>query len=336
MAHHYDGPDNEDKLKDFVKEAEGDQVPTPAKVTAVKSPDQAGSDSIGAPLTPPKTDNLPWQKKDEHIALANQIGWSQIKLVELPTQGLFYPEGTEIAIKSADSAEIRHWSTLNEDDLSALDDMLNYIIERCAAIKFPNGAMSSWKDLKEVDRFYILLAIREKTFVKGENMLQVKVSENKKIDVQKEMVDYITFDERLMSYYNPEKRCISLPFKKTGKIMDISLPSVGVTNWLKNYVQRKSQMQEAFDIDFLNFAPFTIQEWRGLNDAAYQKYVYESTNWSNAEISMLTEIRQIFADTINPVIKYQDEQGGERIIPLNFQGGIKSIFLISDPFSELA
>jgi hypothetical protein len=109
-----------------------------------------------------------------------------------------------------------------------------------------------------------------------------------------------------------------------------------VTNWLKNYINRKTQMQEPFDEDFLNFAPFVIPDWRGLNDGTYEKFIQESLNWSNAEISMLTEIRQIFADTINPVINYKDEQGGERTIPLNFQGGIKSILLISDPFSELA
>ena len=334
MAHHYDGPENEDKLKDFVKEKETtlsvEETPE-AKVVKIEK-----KTSVGPPLTNSPKENLPWQKSEEHISLGNQIGWGQIKLTELPTQGLFYPDGTEIAIKAAESAEIRHWSTIDESDLSALDDMLNYIIERCAAVKFPDGAMSSWKDLKEVDRFYILLAIREKSFQKGENMLQVKISETKKVDVRKEMVDYITFDERLMKHYSPEKRCISLKFKKSGRVIDVNLPSVGVTNWLKNYVIRKSQMQEPFDADFLNFAPFVIQDWRGLNDAAYEKYIYESTAWSNAEISMLTEIRQIFADTINPVIKYQDEQGGERTIPLNFQGGIKSVFLISDPFSELA
>ena len=319
----------EDKLKEFVEKEEGNPLPM-AKVTSIPRPDQ-----VGSPLTPTDKTHLPWQKSEDHISLGNQIGWEQLKLVDLPTQGLFYPEGTEIAIKSASSAEIRHWSGLQEDDLSALDDMLNYVIERCATIKFPTG-MSSWKDIKEVDRFYILLAIRERTFVKGENMLQVKISETKKVDVSKNMVDYITFNEKLMRYYSPEKRCISLTFKKSGKIVDVHLPSVGVTNWLKNYVTRKSQSREYFDMDFLNFAPFVIPDWRGLNDTTYETLVYESTNWSNAEISMLTEIRQIFADTINPVIKYQDEQGGERTVPLNFQGGIKSIFLISDPFSELA
>jgi hypothetical protein len=315
----------ENEIKKFVEETEGKaQEP----VIPEKSKDQVGPEIIK-----PKVD-LPWQKDSDHISLGNQIGWGPVNTLDLPTQGFFYPEGTEIAIRAAATAEIRHWSTLNEEDLSSLDDMLNYVLERCCTVKFPGNQLSSWKDIKEVDRFYILLAIRERTFVKGENMLQVKISENKKIDVSKDMVDYITFDDRLMKYYDTEKRCIFLKFK-SGKTVSVHLPSVGVTNWLKNYINRKSRSQEPFDQDFLNFAPFVIKDWRGLNDASYEKFVYEFQNWSNAEISMLTEIRKIFADTINPVIKYRDEQGGERIIPLNFQGGIKSLLLISDPFSEL-
>jgi len=61
----------------------------------------------------------------------------------------------------------------------------------------------------------------------------------------------------------------------------------------------------------------------------------DSHNWSTAEISMLTEVRKIFMETIDPVVRYKDEEGGERTVPLSFQGGIKHIFLISDPFSEL-
>jgi hypothetical protein len=306
----------EEKLKKFVENQE------------------ENNESIGAKLTPTDDIPKPWHKSEEKISLGNQIGWTKINVLDLPTQGLFYPEGVEIGIRTATAAEIRHWSTLNEEDLSVLDDMLNYVLERCAYIKQPNSQLSSWKDIKEVDRFYLLLAIREKTFIKGENALQVKISETKKMDVTKEMIQYITFDDRLMQYYSPEKRCIALKFKN-GKTLNITIPSVGVTNWLKTYITRKNRAQESFDQDFLNFAPFVISDWRGLNDASYEKIIYDSQTWSTAEISMLTEVRKIFADAINPVIKYNDEQGGERSIPLNFLGGIRVIFLISDPFSQL-
>ena len=242
----------------------------------------------------------------------------------------FYPENTEILVRSASSAEIRHWSTLQEADPSALDDMLNYVLERCCAYKVPTG-ISSWKDIKEVDRFYILLAIREYTFINGENNLQVSVSESNKIDVSKDMIDYINFDEKIMRYYNPDKRCFSIVLK-TGKTFDVTIPSVGVTNFLKNYINRKQQRQEAIDTDFITFASFVIMDWKGLNDATYEKIVIDSNNWPIDQISAMTQIKDLFANAVNPIIKYTDEGGAERSVPLNFLGGIKSILLVSNPF----
>lgn len=273
----------------------------------------------------------PWEK--EEVSFGNQLGWQPIPTKDLPTQGLFYPEGTAFSIRAASVAEIRHWSTLNEDDISSIDDMLNYVIERCVSIK-SSSKMSSWKDIKEIDRFYLLLAIRELTFVKGENKLQVKVSETKKIDVQKEMIDYMTIDQKLMQYYDPEQRCFVFKFK-SGRELKVEVPSVGITQFLKGYVQRMSQRQESIDQDFLTFAPFVIRDWRGLNDITYRQFVVDSNAWDKSQISLLTHLRQMFADTINPVIKYTEEGGAERTAPLNFLGGIKSILLVSDPFAEL-
>jgi hypothetical protein len=276
---------------------------------------------------------LPWQKKDPELSLGNQIGWIRLPIKDLPSMGMFYPEGSEIAIRAASAGEIRHWSTIQEEDLSLLDDMLNYVLERCATFKTPGGH-SSWKDIKEVDRFYILLAIREYTFIKGENQLQVKISESKKMNVTKEMVDYMNFDEKIMRYYDDVKRCFVLKFR-SGKSIEVTIPSIGVTGFLKNYVMRKQQMQENFDMDFVPLSPFIIKEWRGLSDHTYEQFVIDSNGWSIEEISVLTHIKDLFINTFNPVIRYTDEGGAERTAPINFLGGIKSLFLISDPFGQL-
>ena len=312
---------DEEKIAEFVKSQEGEVAVNP--VEAVGTPIQS---TEGAPL--------PWQKKDDHVSLANQIGWQQIKVPDLPTQGLFYPKETEVVIRAATGAEIRHWSTLNEQDLSALDDMLNYVIERCVQVK-NKSFQTSWKDIKEIDRFYLLLAVSELTFIKGENKLQVKVSDDKKIDVKKDMIQYITFDPRLMKYYDEDLRSFNIHLND-GTSVQTTLPSVGVTNWLKKYVIRKNQAQQPIDEDFISFAPFIIKDWRGLDEKAYQAYMHESNEWTLAQVSGLTHFKEIFMDTVDPVVRYKDAEGGEREVALNFQGGIKSIFLISDPFSQLA
>jgi len=300
----------EDQLREFMEEEE-------SKKTSPKI--------IEAPAM-----KMPGARSEDQISLGNRIGWQKLPLHDLPTKGLFYPESTDILIRAATSAEIRHWSTLQENDPSALDDMLNYVLERCCTYKTTEGS-SSWKDIKEVDRFYILLGIREYTFINGENNLQVSVSESNKINVSKDMIDYINFDEKIMKYYNSQKRCFSI-LLKSGKTFDVTIPSIGVTNFLKNYINRKQQKQEAIDNDFINFASFAIMDWKGLSDTTYEKIVIDSNNWSIDQISAMRHIKDLFADAINPIIKYVDEGGAERSVPLNFHGGIKSILLISNPF----
>jgi hypothetical protein len=288
---------------------------------------------VGPPITTIPGTKLPWEKD---LPLGNQIGWIPLPVADLPTRGLFYPLDTTIAIRSATGAEIRHWSTLEETDLSALDDMLNYIVERCVTIKSTDGEgiRLSWKDVKEVDRFYLLLAINELTFPHGENKLQIKVSDTKRVDVKKDMVSYISLDPQLMKYYDEAERCFILK-PKGGKVLKLDIPSIGVTQWLKNYIFRKQRLQEVFDEDYLSFAPFIIRNWRGLSDDVYNKFVEDSNKWDVTTISLLVHVKKLFADTINPVIKYVDEGGTEQTAPLNFQGGIKSLFLISDPFGQL-
>ncbi len=89
----------------------------------------------------------------------NGLGYLPIDVKDLPTKGIFYPEGTRLFIRAATGGEIRHWSQTNESELTEIDDSLNYMLERCLSIRIP-GKIGDWKDLKEIDRFYVILAIR--------------------------------------------------------------------------------------------------------------------------------------------------------------------------------
>lgn len=319
---------DESKFKEFVEQQENTKDVNVSKIPVNFTTDNTTSKPIEN-FSGPKRNN-----KAEQYSFGNQLGWQRIPTEDLPTKGMFYPANTVISIRAANAAEVRHWSTINETDPAQLDDMINYIIERCVTIRFPEG-YSTWKDLKEIDRFYLLLAISEFTFVEGENKLQIKVSEGKLVEVKKDMIDYIEFDERLMKYYDSQKRCFILRLKD-GSTIPITIPSLGVTSWLKSYVQAKQQNQLSFDHDFLNYAPFIILDWRGLNDKTYEAKVVESYKWSNIMTSILSKTKDLFLDSINPRIKYLDEAGMEVSAPINFHGGIKSIFIISDPFDELA
>lgn len=266
----------------------------------------------------------------------DNLGYQKIPINSLPTQGLFYPENTEIIIRAARGEEIKHWSTMNDQDLSqisAVDDIISYIIEKCVSIKIP-GVIATWKDLKDIDRFYLLLAVREYTFLKGDNELMVPISEGKEIPVVKEMIDFINIPEKLMKYYSSEKRCFS--FELENKTINMYIPSLGVSQWVKNYAQAKAAAREGFDKDFILFAPMLINDFRKLSQRAYEEMVESSSTWTIKEWSLISFVRDTIAAEAEPKFKYNDENGVEVSTPLTFRGGIKAIFTIQDPLSILS
>jgi hypothetical protein len=269
--------------------------------------------------------------------LAGDIGWKNVPLESLPSLGMFYPEGAQIAIRAASVAEIRHWSTIDEDDLLGIDDMLNFIIEKCCRFKVP-GRPVTYKDLKEIDRFYLIFAVRDFTFKNGENKLNVTVTNNdgvsEKIEVTKDVIDYFNADERLLNYYSEEKKCFILRLK-SGEEFDLHLPSLGVMMFIKSYVNGKRQSRQNIDKAFMKYAPFLFPEWRTLTTASYEKALQDSIDWSLQKISVLDKIVEILSSSVDPKIKYINSSGEEATAELKFPGGFKSIFLISDIFGEL-
>lgn len=291
-------------------------------------------------VIPKKASNLDIENEAKELRKEGKLdylGWQPIDVKNLPTKGMFYPIDTKIWVRSATGGEIKHWSTMNVEDIVNVNDTLNYIIEKCCKISIPGNEHvgGNWRDLIDVDRLYILLAIRDFTWPAGENELKIPISETSEIVILKDNINFVEFPDEIMKYYSEEERCFKLKFKN-GKIINMYLTSLGVANWLNSYVQQKQQSKEQFDKDFLLFAPLLIKNYRKLSKRAYEQLVEESNKWSIGEWSTISHFRDILMkQSSEPELIYNDENGAEQKIPLTFRGGIKSIFLVSDSLSYL-
>lgn len=264
------------------------------------------------------------------------LGWQQLDVRSLPSKGMFYPEGTKVYVRAATGGEIKHWSTMNVEKFEEVDEHINYIIEKCCKISIPGDDHmgGNWKDLNDIDRLYILFAIRDFTFPKGSNELMFSISENKQIPLVKDHIDFISFPDEIMKYYDENDRCFKLRFKN-GKIINMYITTLGVGNWLKSYISQKQQTREQVDQDFLMYAPLLIKNHRKFTTRQYEALIEESSRWGIHEWSALSHFRDIIMSQTEPMVKYTDEAGVERAAPLTFRGGFKSIFTISDPLQGL-
>lgn len=279
------------------------------------------------------------EARREEIRMENRekgLGFVELPIEDLPSQGLFYPKGTKVHIRAASGGDIRKWSLMDDTDIQQIDNAISDIVERCVTISCPGheGGALSWKDIKELDRLYLLIAIHDFTFTEGTNDLKIDVSEAEQVTIKKDHIEFIDLPDSFYKYYSEDERCFVFPSGVPNvKDIKIFMPSVGVTRWLKEYIQKKSRIQEQFDEDFVTVAPMLIRDWRALNDRSYADLVIESQNWPIKTWAIISKVKSELQKAVRPKVKYVEEsQGGtviEKELPLNFHGGIKSVLTLN-------
>jgi len=278
--------------------------------------------------------------------IASDGGWKNLPISIIPTGGIFYPDETTMAIRAAEVREIRHFSTVDEDDLLDLEEKLSFILDRCLRIKFPNEGVLSYKDLKQEDRFFIIMAIRDLTFVKGENSILLKSKKGCNtadcpfkdgIELRTGVLTSYKLDEKILTCYNKNSLCFDFTIKKTGKTVKMFIPSIGVTQEITKYIKEASKKNIQLDDGFLRIAPFIFEDWRDLTFESFVNRMRESDYWSKEEYNVYFELSErIKVGTKMHVSQICQVCGGTEVTAdITFPGGIRSLFLVSDIFGEL-
>jgi hypothetical protein len=274
------------------------------------------------------------------------FGWKNLPLTVLPSRGFFYPEGTKIAIRSAEVKEIRHFSTIDEDDLIDLDEKLNFILSKCSTMHFPNEGVVSYKDLKHEDRFFLIMAIRDLTFVQGENRIIITPDSkcknknacpiNSGIELRTGVLSSYNIDQRAMKYYSPLARHFIFPVRKIGKEITMTVPSIGVMDAISAFVIDSKRRGIEIEESFVKIAPFIFEEWRDLDSSKIMQKMRESDDWSKEEFSLYYELCETIKIGTELDINVKCPTcGAEVTAPITFPRGFKSLFVISDIFGEL-
>jgi hypothetical protein len=296
----------------------------------------------------PKTNDLPSEPLvQESETRPLDLGWKNLPIGMLPSQGLFYPESSRIAIRPAEVKEIRQFSTIDEDDMLDIDDKLNYILDSCCRIKFDESGVVSYKDLKQEDRFFIIMAIRDLTFVQGENRIIVNPEGGcttkgcngmEGIELRTGVLSNYDINEDLKKFYSHSERCFVFPIRRIGKTIKMIPPSIGVTKAISSFVRDAVKRGDEVDESFIKIAPFYLSEWRGLDYFKIKEaMVSSSEEWTKEEFSAYFELaeRIKIGTDLKIRVKCDSCGDGEVTAPIYFPSGFRSLFVISDIFREL-
>ena len=277
------------------------------------------------------------------MSAAEESSWKLLDLTALPSQGLFYPEGTELVLRSAKTKEIRHWSTIDEHDPLDVRDKINFILNACTKIKTKGGRPLNFNDFLEIDRYHILFRLYELTFPNQENKLFANIKCNADGHINNTQVlsaNLIGFryPEELMKWYSPEDRCFKIVSEKLNETFNLYLPTIGTENRFRQ--KRVEDENRGSDIDeaFFSFGPYLIPDWRLATSQEITELKFNSLGWHENKFVFIHKFtEQLKGASLNKVASVcsKCKEVTESHI---FSAGsftIKDIFIISARLDEL-
>lgn len=275
--------------------------------------------------------------------LSKQSKVSNLNLYDFPMEvlscgGKSYPN-INIKYRSALTKEIRHWSSIVEDDPISVYNHINDILKECTVI-----IGGTYRDIKECDRLIIIMYIHKLTFPTPEKPFGMDIQctacgteyrhdlthSSLKIDQPE--------DEVINKYLNPDTGLFELDTKTYG-VVPLVTESIGVFNAYKEYLYHKGQKFAQENLNFFKIMPYYTYNYRVLNNKSLDKVYMEYCSWDAKKIADFTYFVDLVKTSISPFITticVNENCNHENTPKLDFEEGITAFFLpISDSANEL-
>lgn len=333
-----DGQSSEESAKDVIMDDKDGEK----KDDKIEKDDKTGAvQSLGTVKTE-EVKSAELQDKDREEGL--KIGYKNMPMVSLPSEGKFYPADFKLSFRAASFDEIKHYSSMDENDILDVNEKIGTVLNSCMRITF-GGKQGSFEDLKEFDKIYMLFAIRDLSMFKHhrENKIFQELScsncgENNKKEIENDSLGYFSISDKVMKYYDEIKRGFTFKDDAIGEFT-VYIPSIGTLKYVANYIKEKEIEKRKgkggfYDRQFLTFLQFLVPDWRLLNEDYVAKMYREYSNpdyWSYDKGDFMIDVAERINVTIKPTIEIKCSRCGRTSAPLIFfRRGYRSILSLSD------
>jgi len=272
------------------------------------------------------------------------VGYTRLDLNSFPSKGKFYRDDFEIHIRPAKVAEIRSFSTIDENNLREVDEGLNNLVISCSKTVY-GTQRGSYKDILEEDRIYLILSIRELTFKTGEHTLMMPVSSSsckssmcksqESVELRTNNLQFNSVVEKFEKYYDAGDRCYSIATKNYG-VIQMAPPTIGIMRAITDYIRDREENNKNWDKSTLAILPYLQRDWRGWTEKDIFAKITSFQGWDSTKYTIVYRLAEDMKIGVKPEMVFPCKSCSEEVtVPLTFPGGIKALFLIPDISTEL-
>lgn len=277
-------------------------------------------------------DNTTTQKPVVEGTKVSDLQYFNFDIRELPC-GQFYPTGTLFMVRPAQVKEIQAYSMVDDQNFYDIVEKMNDMLQSCVRVKYSDGKIGSYLDIKDQDRLFLVFLIRELTFQSGNSLsVSAKCScgEEVGIELRKDSFVFHQIDEKLEKFYN--RNSGSYHFKTVnGKSFELTPPNIGLQKAFTEYIMKENNEKRNPNLAFLKIIPFMMNGRTSITYEGIKSKVREFEEMDDISFQFLNAAVGKMTFGIKELKK--DCQCGEEVhTDMQFPNGASGIFVIHDAF----
>lgn len=293
---------------------------------------------------------IPEEKKEKKdTSFIDSVGYIPITNESLPSKYKFYKDNVVVRIRAANVSEVKHYSSMDEDDVFSAEAHVASILESCSTIS-DGHQLYSHKDLCEFDKLYIFFAIRDRTLLVDKREHEINIQsecsncgDKKQLKISNETFGYLDIPKSFGEYYSTKEKCYVFSDKILGsEPLKIYIPTIGSIEAITSYIKDKEMEKQSGNGGYYNATNVSIlmyitPDWRMFDKE--EKYIKSKLKeieeeWNTDKYTLATECINRIKSAIKPTITYKCEKCGKEVVAqIRFQG-FRTIFASKSTVSK--
>lgn len=288
---------------------------------------------IGKKAAQSANSDIPFIVEESKGSRVDDLQYFNFDVKELPC-GHFYPTGTLLMVRPAKVKEIQSYSMVDDNNFYDIVEKMNDMLQSCVRVKYADGKIGSFLDVKDQDRLYLVFLIRELTFQQG-NSLAVTANcgcgGEVKLELKRDFFVYHEIDEKLDRFFN--KSTGSYFFKTVnGKEYELTPPNIGLQKAFTDYIVKENNEKRTPNLAFLKIIPFMLSGRTSITYDGIKSKLKEFEEMDDISFQFLNAAVSKMTFGIKELKNTCSSCGEEVHADMQFPNGASSIFVIHDAF----
>ncbi len=250
--------------------------------------------------------------------------------------GKFYPNGTIILVKPCTVKDIQAYSAVNDRDYIDVAEKMNNMLKECIRIKYTDGTMGTYLDIKEHDRFFLLIKIRELTFQQGKflsiNKICPACNIENTIELKRSNFVYAKGSEKIEKFFDNYDKCYV--FNCNGREFRLTMPNVGLQKSLIKFIVEEHKQERPPNVSFMKIMPFILGKRSSITEKEINNEIKNFESLTIEEFQFLNSAAEYIKFGIEELVKNCSACGSEVRTEFGFPDGAASVFVVSDSFER--